>query len=354
MADNAIAIDRFQLNRDLKDVGEYLAELRYIDLAEPYIVERNREIAASGVPIGHNYVQVQLGTQFPFTSQSILLPDTASTEIELRAFDTLAGQASQWAAGEMDFLVHLIRGIMHYPTEGYGPMDGSLDGVRETLETEAQENFGYLGDEIADWEGTAASEFKSLFYNKYGDARDNQMYLVGALRGALEASRRIIEFSQQSVINGVTEAREALLDQLRLRAAGDDISGSARVALMVLAGAATVLGAVVEAPLWAAATVASVEFGAGAAAEAIPTELAEDRDIKGASAEELHVSLLDAIRDVDAFLGRELDYLHDELRSLRGTVRSLHDEHLILPKRPRLAEGVGGEEFYHTSSEQYP
>ena len=78
------------------------------------------------------------------------------------------------------------------------------------------------------------------------------------------------------------------------------------------------------------------------------------RWIGGGSAEEIYVSLLDAIREVNRFFIKELDYLHDDLRGLRETIEELRADHLILPKRPLLVDGVSGEEFYHDSSKQYP
>src|SRR5690606_40206834 len=50
----------------LDDVGDYLAELRYIDLAQQHIVQRNHEYAADGTASGTNLIQVRLGTQYPF------------------------------------------------------------------------------------------------------------------------------------------------------------------------------------------------------------------------------------------------------------------------------------------------
>ena len=63
MPSNEIEIDRGKLHSDLDDVGDYLAELRYIDLAQQHIVQRNHEYAAAGTASGTNPIQVQLGTQ---------------------------------------------------------------------------------------------------------------------------------------------------------------------------------------------------------------------------------------------------------------------------------------------------
>lgn len=353
MPSNEIDIDHGKLQRDLRDVGDYLAELRYIDLAQQHIVQRNHEYAADGTASGTNLIQVRLGTQYPFMSQAIMAPTTVSPESELRHFEVLAEQARQWATNEMAFLNHLIREIMHYPIHGYALMDGNLQRVQTTLETRVEDDFGYLDGQLSDWEGTAADEFKSLFYKKQAPARLNQQYLITALQGALEVSRRIVEYSQQSVINAVTAAREVLLEELYLRSV-DGGGAPPKAALIVFAGAATVFHALIGAGgLWGAA-LATISFSASTAASELPAELTEAQDVGGGSAEEICVGLLDAIREVDRFLIRELDYLHDNLRRLHGTIEELRTDHLILPKRPLLVDGVSGEEFYHDSSKQYP
>lgn len=354
MPSNEIDIDHGKLQRDLRDVGDYLAELRYIDLAQQHIVQRNHEYAADGTASGTNLIQVRLGTQYPFMSQAIMAPTTVSPESELRHFEVLAEQARQWATNEMAFLNHLIREIMHYPIHGYALMDGNLQSVWNTLETRVEDDFGYLDGQLSDWEGTAADEFKSLFYKKQAPARLNQQYLITALQGALEVSRRIVEYSQQSVINAVTAAREVLLEELYLRSV-DGGGALPKSALIVVAGAATVLASVVGmTSLWGAVTLESVAFAAGTAASELPANLSDEREIGGGSAEEIYVSLLDAIREVNRFFIKELDYLHDDLRGLRETIEELRADHLILPKRPLLVDGVSGEEFYHDSSKQYP
>lgn len=354
MPSNEIDIDRGKLHRELDDIGDYLAELRYIDLAQQRIVQRNQEYAAAGTASGANPIQVQLGTQYPFMSQAIMAPTTVSPESELRHFEVLAERATQWAANEMAFLGHMIQEIMHYPISGYALMDGYLQNVWTTLHTFVEEDFGYLDGHLSDWEGTAADEFKSLFYKKQEPARRNQQHLITALQGALEVSRRTVEYSQQSVINAVTAAREALLEELYLRSV-DGGGALPKAALIVIAGAATVLGSVLGTySLWSAVTLESVAFAAGTAATTLPADLTDERGIGGGSAEEIYVGLLDAIREVNRFFSRELDYLHDQLRRLQGTVRDLRKSYLILPKRPPLADGVSGAEFYHNSSEQYP
>ena len=353
MPSNEIDIDHGKLQRDLRDVGDYLAELRYIDLAQQHIVQRNHEYAADGTASGTNLIQVRLGTQYPFMSQAIMAPTTVSPESELRHFEVLAEQARQWATNEMAFLNHLIREIMHYPIHGYALMDGNLQSVWNTLETRVEDDFGYLKGNLSAWEGEAAREFKNLFYHKQEPARRNQQYLIRALQGALEVSRRAVEYSQQSIINAVTAAREVLLEELYLRSV-DGGGAPPKAALIVFAGAATVFHALIGAGgLWGAA-LATISFSASTAASELPAELTEAQDVGGGSAEEICVGLLDAIREVDRFLIRELDYLHDNLRRLHGTIEELRTDHLILPKRPLLVDGVSGEEFYHDSSKQYP
>jgi hypothetical protein len=355
MADNQIVIDRGQMYRDLRDIGDYLAELRYIETAMQHIRDRNQQFAQSGEPVGASSFQVQLGTQYPFTSPQIMTPATANIAAEMQVFETLAAAADQWASNEMTYLNHLVQQVMCYPIHGYGLIDGHLEAVWTVLETRVEADFGYLGGELDAWSGTAASDFKSLFYHKFEISRRNQQFLVRSLQGGLAASRRIVEYSQQSLVNAVAGAKAVLLEQLYLRSmnGGGIVS---RPVVLVVAGALTVLGAVTGGvSLWLAAGLTAGGFGASVAASEIPAaHVSQDHSIEGGSAEDVCLSLADALGDVSAFLGSELDYLHDELRRVRMKIQQLHDDYLICPKRPMLADGVDGEDFYHTSSEQYP
>jgi hypothetical protein len=105
------------------------------------------------------------------------------------------------------------------------------------------------------------------------------------------------------------------------------------------------------APL-AAAGMSAISFGLTVGSAALPDDAPAER-IAGASADELFGSLFDALRDVQAYVGREHDLMHSKLRQVASDVRELHTAGLLSPPRPRLADGVDGMSFHHVSSSHY-
>lgn len=359
MPGNQIEIDYGDLLRRLKDVRDYLAELRYIDLAQQRIHDHNKAATLSGLANSddsYEWFNLELGTRYPFT-ESMLVPFPAIRTGQAQANELLIpllAEAHQWTESQMVYLDHRIQEIMHYRHNGYAPMDWHLEKVSNSL-AGVDSNFGFLEGELSRWTGTAATDFRSGFYSKYRTVRENQLRLVEGLRAALTVSRRSIEYSQQSAINAVTSTREALLDQLRLRSIR--VTGKTeKVVLLATAGMYSVIAVLLPpAGLWAAAVATAIAFGASvAASELPPASIEDDQLIEGVSAEELHLDLHAAIQKVESFLYRNLDELHDNLRSVRSEVGSLYRPHEIIPKRPHITDGASPAEFHHSSSGEYP
>lgn len=351
-----IAIDRFDLNRKLGEVHDYLAELRHRELAIRFMADRNEEHkwdqTFTHMIYGDQVIHVEVGTHFPIHLGPLYVPAERDPGDDRKDIRYLGDRAREWAESEMTYLTQVVKEVMTYPLTEYETLNGHLDNIFATLETRVEDDFGYLEGQLGYWQGPAADEFRAHFYNKFGSVKVNQMKLVRSLQGALEVSRRTVEYAQQSVVNAVTGARDALRESLEISAGPD--AGVTKAVLLAVAGSFTVYGALVGTPLWAAA-LAGGGFAAGVAAAELPAEGTAERSIGGTSAQAHFDSLLDAIRETTGYLGRELDLLHDELRQLRKEVDAQEEAHLMYLKRPAMADGgVGGEVFYHVSSEQYP
>lgn len=345
-----VPFDRFELNRIISDIRRYLAELECIDRTLEYIAERHH-IPHAGPGPAYNYLDIPLGTTYPFTRRMGKpgIPfDEAQVHSDLRH---IAAEADRWATTNIESLRDVIRPIVHPSISTYDQMINALWDAHRLLSGRVLQDFGALLNNLGDWKGTAAESFAHNFYGRFSNVRANQLAFFERHLGALAVFKATTQFSQHSVMNAVSSARDALLEQLR-RHSESDTTVSPKEFLTIASIGTSVLSIVLGGNPLVGVTGAIVSTGLTVASAALPEE-ATEQAIIGASADELFMSLYDAVREIEAFVGREHDLIHSELRRVASDVSELRSAGLLAPPAPRLTDGVDGRSFHHVSSDQY-
>jgi hypothetical protein len=345
-----VPFDRFALNRAISDIQHYLAELECIDRTLAYIAERHHVPHAGPGPAYH-YLDIPLGSTYPFTRRMGKpgLPfDEAGVQRDLRG---IAAAADRWASSNIQSLRDVIRPIVHPSVSTYDQMISSLDQAHRLLSGEVLFDFGALSNNLGDWKGEAAENFADEFYARFPNVRYNQRATLQSLLGALAVMRATVQFSQHSVMNAVTSGREALREQLKHHSEGNPTLSTKDFLTIASIGTSVLALLFGQVPL-AAVSLSAIGAGLTLGSAALPDNTPAEQ-IAGATADDLFRSLFDAVRDIDAFVGREHDLMHSELSQVATDVSSLRAARLLSPPRPHLVDGVDGATFHHLSSSQY-
>lgn len=362
MAEPSITYDRDEFYRELTEVQGYLAELRYIDTGMAYLEEEEARWwqGLDLVGPGSFYIEIDFGTTFPF-KKKYRVPDDhihffwedSKKERFVDRLRALAEEANTWAADEIKAIIDRVRPFT-WPT-GLLYKNNCIDPVlaaHDTLDDEVSVDFGRLEHSLGSWEGDAADNFATNFYNPFEHTLRSQKQLLTALAGGITAAKAIAESTQHSLMNVVHFTREALREQLELCQARAELARqeSIRNVSIIAGGAATVFGGFISGGgLWAIGA-GVVAGGVSIASTAIPDGGWIALDLHGATAADLLSSMSDAIGLVvrnDSYqhekLGEEIQMVLDRVDALRASDR---EDGRLIPVQPNIISGVDGTDFY--------
>lgn len=352
----------------LTEIQGRLAELHYIDAALDYFESFASDVRRyesqqnaqdpfniQGSPTA--LTSVELGSTHPFDKTievrsggaNSSAPDRDEVEAHL---GTLVGPADGFAAGVVDAVRSSVETLTEPLTAAFEVVSESLANDLQTpIATQVADDFGGIQQSLADWDGQAAENFATNFYNPFGDCVDNQAWLAGELAKVVAAGGAIINLGQNSLMNVAHATNEALDDQLLKRQEEND-SPSLKETLTLLSKAAGLLAIVTIAAPAAAATLAAVSTISSYAADAVPDDgSSEILEIEGASAEELGEQLGSESTNVTTNTDSNWNSLtSDKIAELEGHVEGVLGQHLLFPRRPDLADGLTPGELVHDSA----
>src|SRR5690606_9352768 len=337
-----------------------LSELRYIDQALEYLEEEKASWWHGVEPIGPGttHVTVTLGTTLPFTRRyeipgrdSFLTfwKDSKQDEVnrQLRALGT---GAEEWGTAELESFQTRVRPFTWLrPGSGESWVIEPLTQVHQRLEDDVDTDFGKLSGSLSNWEGDAADNFATYFYHPFEGILEKQRRLVGALIGGVEAADAIYQATQHSLMTGACHTRDALYEQLELRAQHAALvrRESIRNALVLAGAGASLIAAVTSGGLWSIGLNAAIGLSA-AASTTIPPDAVTQLEIRGSSAEELSQALFEALREISSHYSSQHKELDDEVRKVLDRVEGLRagGDGRLVPIRPEIVDGVDGDDFY--------
>jgi hypothetical protein len=353
--------DRAELAQILTDLEVYFAELHYIDRALRYLDEQEARWYHELAP-GVESVNVELGTVAPFTRrlqvpgyyvQRLPWQDRRQDEVDnhLRA---LREQARTWAADNMAHLRARLEPYTFPSPAGYEhSLVAPVESVHDILRDRVSDDVGKLDHSIRNWEGEAADNFHTHFYQPFAETRNSQLHLLGMLAGALVTAKAIVESAQHSVMDVADKARQLLREQLEWRAlrARIDAQESTRTALIVASAGAGLVGGLLAGGAGAAISMQAASGGLALAATAIPESWRLEHELRGHGAEGVLDALVEAIGILDKPVAGMDDELDEDVKKMLEWARGMRGRDSgvrggLIPPRPELVHGVDWSDFH--------
>ncbi|WJK36287.1 hypothetical protein [Solwaraspora sp. WMMA2065] len=365
MSEPSITYDPQEFYRTLSEIQGYFAELRYIDTAMAFLEEEKASWwHQTPVGPGTHYIEVRFGPTFPFTkiyhvpADYVRMPwhDSRKDEVE-EHLRTLAREAATWAATEVDAITTRVKPYTWpagawYESQCIEPILSAHDALAD----EVSADFGKLSHSLGNWEGEAADNFATNFYNPFEHILRSQKQLLTALAAGVTAAKAIAESTQHSLMNVVHYTGEALREQLELAQSMAELARqeSLRNILIIAGGAATVFGGILGGAtatvggLWVASS-GVVAGGVSIAATTIPDGGWAALNLQGSTAADLLDSVSDAIGQIvenDSDQHAALQEVTQEALDRVDSLRIGDGDGRLIPVEPNIVSGVDGNDFY--------
>jgi hypothetical protein len=358
VTETTFRFDQYKLHNDLADIGTYLAELHYVDQVFAYL----NGLQASwwhAITPGQFHFAVDFGGTVPFrrvwdVPEHFIrrLPWQDSKEEEIRAQIQLYAETSPtWASANMETVRAMIEPLAHPTSAGY--LNDLIHPVRDVLndlQDGINDDFAKLRHTLGRWEGAAADQFANNFYHPFANTLDSQERLLIAFLGGLATSHTIVEATQQSLMNVVHHTREALHEQLQLRAQEAVAARQQSIKdVLIITGTAVAVASTVGSGLWppaAGATSAALNLGAGTLSE----DTAVEHRIIGTTADELLTALVAALSRIDSNAHNQYIDLDENLNKVLMRVNELRNgssgaDGRLVPIRPHIVDGVDSSDW---------
>lgn len=356
------AFDYYQMQKQLSEIGGYLAELHYIDQVFEYLDGAQSSwwetatdgVLSAGTSAGH-HIWVDFTGTVPFRRSwrvpQLRLPWQDSMEDEVRQrIKAYEASAPQWASSNLESVRSMIAPLAHPAESVY---DGDLiQPVQETLarlEDSVSHDFGKLRHSLGHWSGAAADDFAANFYEPFQHTLASHQRMLAALAAGLEGARAIVVLTQQSLMNVLHQIRDALLEQLHRRAeqATAEADKSVKNALVITTTAIPLFKAQ---SLWDTG-LDLTGVGASALATVATSETMRDHALTGGTAEELLVALTNAIKLIEDNSVEQYRALDTKVRAALARMEFIRDvpdgqDGRLVPPRPRLVDGTDSADFY--------
>lgn len=332
------------------------AELRYIDLAVAYLDDPDRTVGHEEVYGPIDTIQVPLGWTYPF-NVGIQQPRALATQAWVDGLNAklqgFVDEGASWAQAEFAGYGSKVEDAALPSAAALTAMASSLnDDVADAITTTIPEELSTaLNLGIESFWGATAETFRSEYVDRFGEARENQIWVAKCSGVIAAAAGGIVKQAQHSLMNLMCTGRDALEEQLMARPGQH--SGVAQVStiLMLAANAAEVLGifklpdAVEEALGVTSTMIGFAEQG---------VEFAEEKKIEPRTAEDITTALYDQTTTVMS----RYDTLWDSLKQERVTVladaiAAMPADKPFFPPRPALADGATPGDFYYGNSPRH-
>lgn len=350
----AAGYDRETLYSRLHEVADLAGELRYVDAVLAFIADQTQTPGAGPGGPAHSHIEVNdIGRTYPFSRRIMrgpLYPDYADTVTSF--CQRAAGEAATWRDTNLESLQRTIEPITHPDTSHYDEIVRSLETSYANLSNDPEVAYARSGHAGAmqrtdfavmspdDWSGAAATNFRNLFFKPFQhDVRKYQAAYTKSVAAGFVRAKAIDELAQVGLLDAVIATRKALLEQLRHRQQDTDATSTA-TALIIAGLTVSILAPLVPGagPLVSASMVAisgGLSYAGTAEAE---QEAREEESFEGWSADDLFFGLIDTAGKIASRRRGHYDALDLDMGNLLQWADANHDENLLIPKRPEIAE----------------
>lgn len=331
----------------LSEACAMLGELYWVDKAVDYLRDLNT------LDSRHFREEYTLGTTHPFQKTITTGGDDVSVEDTMAQLQTWADEGATWAQGVMDSLWGMTSELAYLSMANLDWVIESLADVHNSLAHDGDDDFGGLAGDLGVWKGESRDAFVHDWYLPFKDVRSNQCYVLETLGDCFAVTRGSSASAQHALLNAAEGARQALDEQLKLRADNSD-GASTKEVLGVISSISGFVGAVSFALPPISATFGIASAATGLAATTIPEGSSETKVIKGASASEIEGALDDQLRQTLTNWRTGLGDLEStEINKLDTFIEQKQDELRLFPRAPGIERNPDPNGFHHESRSQY-
>ncbi len=329
------------------------AELRYLDLAVDYLENDATYPSPNEVYGPTDTINIRLGWTYPFNF-SIRQPASLATQgwadgVEAH-LQGLVGTAATWAQGEFSSLRSRVDDVTQPIAATFVTAAQRLkDDVANALSTTVPEELSTSLDlGIEQFWGTTAEAFQTGYVDRFGAARENQIFVAKACGVISAAAGGIVKQAQHSLMNAVCTTRDALRSQLLRRPSQHSGVAELSTILMIASNVAELLGVFklpesVERALEVSSTM--IEFAQQG------VELGKTEEFTAATAEQIVSGMSEKVTTLLERYDAHWDSLQSErVARLTGIIESMPTDKPFFPPRPDLADGATPGEFYYHNS----
>lgn len=332
------------------------AELRYIDLAVPYIKNDAAYVSSEEVYGPTDSIKVKVGWTYPFYL-TIRQPASLATEgwadnVE-KHLQGLVTKADTWAEREFSGLRTRVDDVTQPFASAYVSAAQQIkDEVADKLTTSVPEELSTALDlGIEQFWGPTAESFQTGYVDRFGAARENQIFVAKGCGIICAAAGGIIKQAQHSLMNAVCTTRDALKSQLLARPSEN--SGVAELAtiLMIASNVADLLG-VFELPESVEKALNVTSTMIGFAEKGV--ELGEEQKFTATTAEEIVSGMNGKVTTLlERYDSHWTSLQSDRVARLNGVIDEMPEDKPFYPPRPALADGAGPGDFYYHNSPKH-
>lgn len=340
----------------INECCQLAAELRYIDLAVEWLEDPARTVGDEETYGGTTTVTVTLGWTYPVRI-SVRQPTVFATQGWLDGMnETLQGfisEGASWAESQFSGYGSKVKDAALPSSSAFEHLALQLnDEIADELATRVPAELSTaLNLGIESFWGTTAETFRTQYVDRFGEARENQIWVAAAGCVVSAAAAGIVKQAQHSLMNLVTTGRDTLKAQLLARPS--EHSGVVEVStiLMLAANAGELLGLfklpeAVEEALSKTSTL--IDFAQAG------VEFADEREFSSRTAEQIVSHLYDETTTVMTRYDTHWADLNSErVMHLSEAIADMPADKPFFPPRPELADGAGQDDFYYENSPRH-
>lgn len=331
-------------------------ELRYIDLAVAYLEDPARTAGHEEVYGPVDTITITLGWTYPVPFR-IRQPRVFATQgwadgltEKLQGF---VEEGAAWAQAEFSGYGAKVQDAALASSSAYEHLAQRLnDDVASVLTTTVPEELSTaLNLGIESFWGSTAETFRSGYVDRFGEARENQIWVAKAAGVISAAAAGIIKEAQNSLMNLMCTGRDSLQAQLRARPSQHSGVAELSTILMLASNAAELLGLfklpdAVEEALGVTSTM--IGFGQQG------LEYSSKREFTATTAEEITTHLYTETTEVmSRYDSYWADLQSERVSVLSAAIADMPSDKPFFPPRPELADGAGQDDFYYENSPRH-
>jgi hypothetical protein len=332
------------------------AELRYIDLAVEWLEDPARTVGDEETYGSTESIPITLGWTYP-VHITLRRPSTFVTQGYVDGLtETLQGfvdQGASWAQAEFSGYGSKVQDAALPLASAYENLAQRLnDDVADALTTTIPEELSTsLNLGIEEFWGSTAETFRTEYVDRFGEARENQIWVAKASGVISAAAGGIIKQAQHSLMNLMCTGRDTLKTQLMARPSQHSGVVELSTVLVLAANAAELLG-VFKLPDAVEEALGVTSTMIGFAQQGV--DHADTREFEAKTAEEIVSHLQSETTTVmSRYDAHWADLQSERVQTLDAAIAGMPTDKPFYPPRPALADGADPDDFYYENSPRH-